>query len=78
MPNPLFAALGGTHPQLPPQMSGPMQMIQQFFQFKNSFQGSAKQEVQKLLNSGQMSQGQLNQLQGMAQQFMQMMQMTGH
>ena len=43
----------------------PMQMIQQFMQFK----GDPKQEVQNLLNSGQMSQQQYNQLQGMATQF---------
>ena len=47
----------------------PMQMIQQFQQFRQQFQGDPKQEVQNLLNSGQMSQQQYNQLQGMATQF---------
>lgn len=64
--NPLFNALGG-------KMPGPMgqfqQMMQQFQQFKQNFQGDPKQEVQKLLQSGKMSQQQLNQLQAMAQQF---------
>lgn len=68
MPNPLFNVLGGG------QMPGPMgqfgQMMQQFQQFRASFQGNPKQEVEKLLQSGQMSQSQLNQLQAMAQQFM--------
>lgn len=69
MPNPLFNALGGG------KMPGPMgqfgQMMQQFQQFRQSFQGDPKAEVQKLLQSGKMSQQQLNQLQAMAQQFQQ-------
>lgn len=67
MGNPLFNALGGG------KMPGPMgqfgQMMQQFQQFRQSFQGDPKVEVQKLLQSGKMSQQQLNQLQAMAQQF---------
>lgn len=47
----------------------PIQMIQQFNQFKQSFQGDPQQEVQKLLASGKMNQQQLNQLQAMASQF---------
>ena len=43
--------------------------MQQFQQFRQNFQGDPKQEVQKLLQSGKMSQKQLNQLQAMAQQF---------
>ena len=46
-------------------------MMQQFQQFKANFQGDPKAEVQKLLQSGKMSQNQLNQLQAMAQQFQQ-------
>lgn len=53
--------------------NNPMQMIQQFAQFKNSFSGNPRQEVQKLLQSGQMNQSQLNQLQSMAQQFSQLL-----
>lgn len=53
--------------------NNPMQMIQQFAQFKNSFSGNPQQEVQKLLQSGQMNQSQLNQLQSMAQQFSQLL-----
>ena len=44
-------------------------MMQQFNQFRASFQGDPKAEVEKLLQSGKMSQNQLNQLQEMAKQF---------
>lgn len=70
--NPLFNALGGG------QMPGPMgrfqNMVQQFQQFKQSFQGDPRAEVEKLVRSGKISQQQLNQLQQMAGQFQQLMQ----
>lgn len=50
-------------------IQNPMQMIQQFNQFKQTFTGDPKAEVQKLLSSGKLNQNQLNQLQAMAQQF---------
>ena len=37
-------------------------MLAQFQQFKNSFKGDPKQQVQELLNSGKMSQEQFNRL----------------
>lgn len=65
--NPLFNALGGG------QLSGPLSnigiMMQSFNQFASAFKGDPKQKVQELLNSGRMSQEQLNQLQNMASQF---------
>ena len=67
--NPLFNALGGG--QMPGALGNFQQMMQQFQQFKANFQGDPKAEVQKLLQSGKMSQEQLNQLQAMAQQFQQ-------
>lgn len=67
MSNPLFNALGGG--KMPGAMGQFQQMMQQFQQFRANFQGDPKQEVQKLLQSGRMSQQQLNQLQAMAQQF---------
>lgn len=70
MPNPLFNALGGN---TPPQMNGTMQMIQDFIQFKNNFKGDAKQEVMKYVQSGKISQQELNQLQMQAQQIQRMM-----
>ena len=65
MSNPFMAALGGGQ--------GPMgnfaQMMKQFQQFKANFHGDPKAEVEKLLQSGAMSQQELNQLQSMAKQF---------
>lgn len=52
-------------------MNNPMQMIQQFMQFKQSFRGDPQAEVQRLLTSGRMNQQQLNQLQSMASAFQQ-------
>ena len=49
-------------------------MMQQFNQFRASFHGDPKAEVEKLLQSGRMSQQQLNQLQEMAKQFQSLMQ----
>lgn len=65
MSNPLFNALGGGMPQ----GNGAMQMIQQFMQFKQNFKGDPKAEVEKMLQSGRISQQQLNQVQQMAGQF---------
>ena len=67
MANPLFQALGGG--KLPGPMGQFQQMVQQFNQFRANFQGDPQQEVQKLLQSGKMSQQQLDQLQAMARQF---------
>ena len=50
----------------------PMQMIQQFNQFRQTFHGDPRQQVQNLLNSGQMTQEQFNQLSSMAQMFQQL------
>lgn len=49
------------------------QTMQQLQQFKQSFQGDPTQQVQQLLNSGQMTQEQLNQIMPIAQQFYSMM-----
>lgn len=51
MSNPLFNMLGGS--ALPP-------IVQQFMQFKQSFKGDPKQQVQQMLNSGKVSQDQYN------------------
>lgn len=71
MPNPLFKVLGGAN--APGPIGQFQSMMQQFQQFKANFQGDPKAEVQKLLQSGRMSQQQLNQLQAMAQQFKSLM-----
>lgn len=51
MSNPLFDMLGGS--ALPP-------IVQQFMQFKQSFKGDPRQQVQQMLNSGKVSQDQYN------------------
>lgn len=67
MPNSLFQQLSAA-PQNPMT-----QMISEFQKFKRSFSGDPQQEVQRLLNSGRMSQQQYNQLAQMAQQMSRMM-----
>lgn len=69
MSNPLFNALGGGMPQ----GNGPMQMVQQFMEFRHNFKGDPKAEVEKMLQSGRISQQQLNQVQQMAGQFQHML-----
>lgn len=59
MSNPLFQALGGNQPDI----------MSQFQQFMTQMQGkNPHQEINKLLQSGAISQQQLNQAQQMAQQ----------
>ena len=63
MGNPLFNLLGGG------RNNGTGNMIQQFQQFRKQMQGvNPQEEVQKLLQSGKISQEQLNKAQQMAQQ----------
>lgn len=68
MSNPLFGLLGGN--ALPSNM---MNLINQFQQFKSSFKGDARQQVQQMLNSGKISQAQYNQAVQMANALQQMM-----
>lgn len=65
MSNPLFSMFGGQTP-----MNGVMQRFQQF---QKMFRGDPRQQVQQLLNSGKVTQGQYNQAVQMAQQFQKMM-----
>lgn len=67
MPNPFQAFSGGN---MPGPFGNMQQMIQQFNQFKNSFTGDPKQAVQNMLNSGRISQDDLNRAQEMARQLM--------
>ena len=62
----------GNQPTLPIN-NGLFGMINQFNQFKQNFVGDPKQQVQQLLDSGQMTQQQFNQLSQAATQFQQMM-----
>ena len=65
MANPLFNILnGGNRPG-----NGAGNMLQQFQQFKQRMQGvNPQEEVQRLLQSGKISQSQLDKAQQMAQQ----------
>lgn len=71
MANPLFQALGGG--KLPGPMGNFQQMMQQFRQFRRNFHGDPKAEVEKLVQSGKLSQQQLNQLQQAATAFQNLM-----
>lgn len=65
--NNLYRSLG-TKQQLPAPFGNLQNMVQQFNQFRNTFKGDPKQQVQELLNSGRMTQDQFNQLKRMADQ----------
>ena len=49
------------------------QLIQQYNQFRQAFQGNPQQQIQQLLNSGRVSQQSYNQAYQLAQQFQKMM-----
>lgn len=72
MTNPLFNTLGG-NAKLPGPFGNMQDLMQRLTQFKQSFQGDPKQQVQELLNSGKMSQSQYNQLSQMATQIQNML-----
>ena len=69
MANPLYNDLYKMQ-NVNPELSA---FVQNLNQFKQSFRGNPRDEVQRLLNSGQMSQDQFNQLSRMTNQIMQMM-----
>ena len=64
MPNPLYNQLGGN-------MNNPM--FSKIMQFKNNFSGDPKQIIQNMVNSGRISQAQLNQYAQQADQIYRMM-----
>lgn len=64
MANPLFNALGG-------QQANPMaQLVADAKRLQQTFNGNPKDEVQKLMNTGKLSQAQFNQYAQMANQIM--------
>ena len=65
MNNPLYQMLGKQMPQ--------NSLLQRFQQFRQSFQGDPRQQIQQLLNSGKVSQSQYNQAVQMAQQLQRML-----
>ena len=68
MANPLYNMFGGNSPINPIA-----QLVRDAKAFRKSFTGNPKDEVQRLLNSGQMSQQQFNQFSQIAQQVVQAM-----
>ena len=68
MANPLYNMFGGNAPINPIA-----QLVRDAKNFKKTFTGNPKDEVQRLLNSGQMSQQQFNQFSQIAQQVVQAM-----
>ena len=71
MANQLFNILGNNS-KLPGPFGNMQDMMGKLNQFKQSFQGDPKQQVQQLLNSGKMTQAQYNQLSQMATQIQKM------
>ncbi len=67
MSNNLFQTLGGN--RMGGQMGQFQKMVQDFRQFQANFQGDPRAEVMRLVQSGKISQQQLDQLQTMARQF---------
>ena len=55
------------------QMNPMTNLVNQLNQFRQSFSGDPRQQVQQLLNSGRMSQSQYNQLSQMATQIQNML-----
>ncbi len=55
--NPLFNLLGGGRSILPQNVQT---MLAQFKQFRSGYKGDPRQQVQQMLNSGQITQDQYN------------------
>ena len=55
--NPLFNLLGGGRSAIP---QGTQNIISAFQQFRSSFRGDPKQQIQQMLNSGKITQDQYN------------------
>lgn len=66
MANPVFNIMGN-------QNNPVNDIIKQAQEFKKTFNGNPREEVQKLLNSGKMSQQEFNRLSQIAQQVVQTM-----
>jgi hypothetical protein len=68
MSNPLYNMFGGNAP-----MNPMAQLVRDAKNFRKSFTGNPKDEVQRLLNSGQLSQADFNRYSQIAQQVVQAM-----
>ena len=69
MNNPLMHGV----PQMQGRIGNVQQMMQRFQQFRQSFQGDPRQQIQQMMNSGKVSQSDYNSAYQMAQQFQRMM-----
>lgn len=67
MSNPVFDAMGSM------VSSSPMNMLQAFSEFKRTFHGDPKKQVEELLRTGKMSKQQFEQFSNMANQFSQLL-----
>ena len=63
---------GMNNAPMPGPFGNMQQMVQSFKQFRQTFQGDPKQTVINMVNSGRISQSQLNMAQQMASQFQDM------
>lgn len=70
MSNPLYKMLGGS---IPNNLGNIGDIVRKFQQFRNSFNGDPRQQVQQLLNSGRVSQEQYNQAVQIANQLQRIM-----
>lgn len=72
MANSLYNVLSNNS-SLPTPFNNMQNFVQKLNNFRQTFQGDPRQQVQRLLNSGQMSQQQYNQLSQMATQIQNML-----
>lgn len=66
MPNPIYNSIAN-------QNNPFMRIMQEAQNLKNTFKGNPREEVQRLLNSGELSQADFNRYSKIAQQVMQFM-----
>ena len=66
MPNPIYDSMANRNNPF-------MQIMQEAQKLKNTFKGNPREEVQRLLNSGELSQADFNRYSQIAQQVVQMM-----
>lgn len=68
MNNPIFNAMMQNTP-----MGNVQNLMNQYRQFRQTFQGDPQQKIQEMLNSGQITQAQVDQARNMATQFQKFM-----
>ncbi len=68
MNNPIFNAMMQNTP-----LGNMQNLIQQYRQFRETFQGDPQQKIQEMLNSGQITQAQINRARSMATEFQKLM-----